>query len=306
MRRVYLCHFIYHIKNPLSLLDFCIINPNSIFHFIYFRLVTRDMDVSDDEETFTLIKSDTNESVNQFDTYIQDASKDNCVPVSFDFESLQITKIKMEVEAEDCSLMMRIGNETEPHYTSAIHTAHRDEPNMDDQPNNTLSLIKLMKSESSKHIVECGKRLLLVNSSHTSQLDRHMLDPECNKRFTQAGNLEQQMLTHTGDKKHVCPECDKRFARAFNLKYHMLIHTGEKQHVCPECDNRFTRTCDLKRHMLIHTGDKQHVCQECDKRFARAGYLKVHMLIHTGEKQHACPECDKRFIRVSDLKKHMV
>ena len=84
----------------------------------------------DDEETFTLIKSDADESVNQFDRSIQDASKDSCVPVSsFDYESLQITKIKEEVKAEDCSLMMRIKNETEPHYTSTIHTAHRDEPN---------------------------------------------------------------------------------------------------------------------------------------------------------------------------------
>ena len=84
------------------MLNFCISNPNSILQYIYFRLVTRDMDVPDDEETFTLIKSDTDESVNQFDTYIQDASKDNCVPVSsFDYESLQITKIKEEVEAED-------------------------------------------------------------------------------------------------------------------------------------------------------------------------------------------------------------
>ena len=76
-------------KNLFSLLNFCIINPNSILHYIYFRLVTRDMDVPDDEETFTLIKSDTDESVNQFATYIQYASKDNCVPVSsFDYESL--------------------------------------------------------------------------------------------------------------------------------------------------------------------------------------------------------------------------
>ena len=49
------------------------------------------MDVPDDEETFTLIKSDADESVNQFDRYIQDASKDNCDPVSsLHYESLQI------------------------------------------------------------------------------------------------------------------------------------------------------------------------------------------------------------------------
>ena len=34
--------------------------------------------------------------------------------------------------------MMSIENETEPQYTSIIRTAHRDEPHMDDQPNNTL------------------------------------------------------------------------------------------------------------------------------------------------------------------------
>ena len=257
-------HFIYHIKNLLlSLLDFYIINPNSILHYIYFRLVTRDMDVPDDEETFTLIKSDTDESVNQFNTYIQDASKDVSL---FDYESLQITKIKEEVEAEDCSLMMSIENETEPQYTSTIHTAHRDEPNMDDQPNNTLSLIKLMKSESSEHIVESGKSCIL-----TSQLDRHMLH------------------------QHLCPECDKMFALAGDLTIHMLTHTGGKQHVCPACDKRFTQVGHLRDHILIHTGDKHHVCPECDKRFTQAGHLKRHMLIHTGEKQHVCPECDKRF-----------
>ena len=81
------------------------------------------MDLPDDKETFTLIKSETNESVNQFDTYIQDASKDICVPVSsFDHESLQITKIKEEVTADNCSLMMNIDNETKPTlYKYIVH-----------------------------------------------------------------------------------------------------------------------------------------------------------------------------------------
>ena len=62
-----------------------------------------------DKETFTLIKSETDESGEYFDTDIKDASKDICVPVSsFDHESLQISKIKEEVNADDCSLMMRI------------------------------------------------------------------------------------------------------------------------------------------------------------------------------------------------------
>ena len=63
------------------------------------------MDLPDDEETFTLIKSETDEPGEQLDTYIQDASEYIGVTVpSFDHEYLQkITTIKEEVEAEDCS-----------------------------------------------------------------------------------------------------------------------------------------------------------------------------------------------------------
>ena len=123
--------------------------------FIYFRLVTRDMDLPDDKETLALIKSETDESVEQHDTYLQDASKDICVPLaSFDHESLQIRKIKEEVIADDCSLMMMIEKEIERGYISTIHTSYHDEPHMDYQPNSALSLVnKCIKSESFEHIV---------------------------------------------------------------------------------------------------------------------------------------------------------
>ena len=97
------------------------------------------MDLPDDKETLTLIKSETDESGEQLDTDLQDASKDTCVPVpSFDHESLQMTNIKEEVNDDDCSLMMRIEKETGPGHISTIHTAYRDEPHMHDQPNDTL------------------------------------------------------------------------------------------------------------------------------------------------------------------------
>ena len=51
------------------------------------------MDLPDDEETFTLIKSETDEPGEQLDTYIQDVSEDICVTVpSFDHDYLQKKK----------------------------------------------------------------------------------------------------------------------------------------------------------------------------------------------------------------------
>ena len=58
-----------------------------------------------------------------------------------------------------------------------------------------------MKSESSEHILESGKRYILTN-----QLDQHMLH------------------------QHLCQECDKRFTLPWMLKRHILIHTGDKGH----------------------------------------------------------------------------
>ena len=37
-----------------------------------------------------------------------------------------------------------------------------------------------------------------------------------------------------------------------NLQNHMLTHTGEKPHQCPECPMRFLKKSNLKRHMAVH------------------------------------------------------
>ena len=88
------------------------------------------------------------------------------------------------------------------------------------------------------------------------------------------------MVTHTGEKLHICAHCNKSFGLAGNLKTHLLIHEGVKLHKCAQCDKSFSQVGDLKRHLTMHTGKKLHKCTQCDKSFSEARLLKTHQLAH--------------------------
>ena len=291
------------------------------------------MDLPDAEETFTLIKSETNESG---DTDLQDASNDNCALVSsFDYESLQITKIKEEVNADDCSLMMSNEKETEPDYISTVHTVYRDEPHMDDQPDNTLSFInKCIKSESSEHIVHHHTNMDMTTETASVVIDSEFSNSttcQCHINIDTTKAEVSKLSTHSYSKlnhasDNLCPivqnshlnqykltDAEKKnlynakFAQTSSLSQHVLAN-------CVDCDKNCTQTGGLDQHMLASTREKTYDCQECCESFEKRHNLRFilprplgqHMLTHTGKKQHACPDCDKSFTRTSELKRHML
>ncbi|KAH8928910.1 hypothetical protein BT69DRAFT_1212189, partial [Atractiella rhizophila] len=51
-----------------------------------------------------------------------------------------------------------------------------------------------------------------------------------------------------------CSQCPRAFARPSALQTHMLTHSGEKPHVCPVqgCGRRFSVLSNLRRHMKVH------------------------------------------------------
>ncbi|OBZ82278.1 Zinc finger protein C25B8.19c [Choanephora cucurbitarum] len=51
-----------------------------------------------------------------------------------------------------------------------------------------------------------------------------------------------------------CHQCQKTFSRPSSLRIHILSHTGEKPHVCPHlgCGKRFSVQSNMRRHLKVH------------------------------------------------------
>ena len=100
------------------------------------------------------------------------------------------------------------------------------------------------------------------------------------KSFSQSGNLNQHLSTHSREKRHECTQCDKTFSRANVLRDHIFIHSGMKPYNCRQCNKSFSRDAHMRTHLLTHSGEKAHKCAECNKAFTRAETLRSHLIVH--------------------------
>ena len=75
------------------------------------------------------------------------------------------------------------------------------------------------------------------------------------------GYLEHLKNTHKEGKRFKCPKCDKTFSRSHGIHNHMLTHTGERPHLCYVCGRSFKLKDSLRehtaRHQVRHTAGRQ-------------------------------------------------
>ncbi|XP_077560875.1 zinc finger X-chromosomal protein-like [Haemaphysalis longicornis] len=93
----------------------------------------------------------------------------------------------------------------------------------------------------------------------------------------------------------VCSQCGKGFTQKGNLDTHLLTHTGERPHVCDTCPARFARLGDMKRHkVMAHDRQQQQRCLHCGKEFRDVHCLRYHMrALHPGKGDSAVGDSDE-------------
>ena len=79
-----------------------------------------------------------------------------------------------------------------------------------------------------------------LDSIDTQQNKRLYTREHCSKTFSQQGNLNEHIRTHTGEKLYACEQCGKSFTTHRELRVHVRTHTGENPYACEHCGKSFS------------------------------------------------------------------
>ena len=201
-------------------------------------------------------------------------------------------------QCEECGVWFRHVGSLKNH-TQKIHAEKK--PHKCKQCGECFSLSSLLKKHITAHCKQatdehemCGKSV------------RQSKSGEKPLKFKQHGlNESQSLLTQkrrsTVNNRYTCKICGKCFSQPGNCQRHLRTHTGEKPYKCNVCGKCFAQSSNCQRHEQLHTVKlaTQYQCKLCCRYFSSSQNLQKH------ENHFTCRQCGICFPQVKSLKKHV-
>lgn len=98
-------------------------------------------------------------------------------------------------------------------------------------------------------ITRCKLRLT-DSSNYTLQTDKKFFKcDKCEKTFVHKSSLRMHLqTTHSDVKSKECSHCPMKFKTTSQLNQHLVTHSGEKRHECPVCGKAFSQKYNMTAH----------------------------------------------------------
>ncbi|XP_050417516.2 zinc finger protein 2-like [Patella vulgata] len=254
--------------------------------------------------------------------------------------NLDITKVKVEKDAESCSVdtatrhfedasEMENQNEVEERQISSEVEDHsedktEDHGNRDEESESSLELSDNDALEYDDNVDDDPDWDVVKQLEETKDHDNRDEESESSLELSD-NDIEYNDNVNNDPDWGVDKQYKKKKVetKPFKKKKSFKIRERSNQmqtndFVCKICDEHFNAKHQLRKHVLAQTDEnhlklhermnlikKKRQCELCGKFFKYFSDFKVHMLRHRGEKNFACDQCDYKGYTKKHLAKHM-